>query len=106
MAHCPPALLADVASLLAEVRTWPGILEKRPCIFYLRRQPFLHFHLFPGPRRRADVKGRSRWVQIELPVAMTDRSRRALGRELRRRYGERMRPAGTAAARLSRAPRA
>lgn len=106
MAHCPPALLGDLAAVLAEVRTWPGVLEKRPCIFYLRRQPFLHFHLFPGPRRRADIRGPRGWIQIELPPVMTERSRHTLGRELRRRYGERMRPAGTAAARLSPPPRA
>jgi hypothetical protein len=95
MAHCPPALLLDVATVLADVRTWPGVVEKRPCIFYLRRQPFLHFHLFPGSRRRADVKGRRGWVQVDLPEKMTDRDRRALGRELRRRYGERGSPART-----------
>jgi hypothetical protein len=106
MAHCPPALLADLAVVLADVRTWPGVIEKQPCIFYFRRQPFLHFHLFPGPRRRADVKGRRGWVRVQLPPLMTDRSRRALGRELRRRYDERVRPARTAAAPLSRPPRA
>jgi hypothetical protein len=106
MAHCPPALLADLAAVLAEVRAWPGVIEKQPGIFYLRRQPFLHFHLFPGPRRRADVKGQRGWVQVELPRVMTDRSRRALGRELRRRYAERVKPGRTAAALLSLAPRA
>ena len=90
MAHCPPALLGDLQDLLAEVRAWPGVVEKRPCIFYLRREPFLHFHLFPGPRRRADVKGRRGWVQVELPRKMTDRARSALGREIRQRYAERM----------------
>ena len=92
MAHCPPALLADLSDLLAEVRTWPGVVEKQPAIFYLRRAPFLHFHLFPGPRRRADVKGRHGWVQVDLPPRMTARTRGALGRELRRRYGERVGP--------------
>jgi hypothetical protein len=90
MAHCPPELLADLGDLLADVRSWPGVVEKRPAVFYLRREPFLHFHLFPGPRRRADVKGRRGWVQLELPPKMTDRARRVLDRELRRHYGERL----------------
>ena len=91
MAHCPPALLADVASVLAEVRTWPGVAETRPCVFYLKRQPFLHFHLLAGgTRRRADVKSLRGWVSIELPAKVTERGRRALGHELRRRYGERV----------------
>jgi hypothetical protein len=89
VAHCPLELLADLADVLAEVRTWRGVSEKHPAVFYLRREPFLHFHLFPGPRRRADVKGERGWFQLELPRTMTDRARRALGRELRRRYAER-----------------
>lgn len=93
MAHCPPELLADLGDLLAQVRAWPGVIERRPAIFYLGRQPFLHFHLFPGPRRRADVKGRRGWLQVELPPKMTDRTRGALAREVRRRYGERVSPA-------------
>ena len=92
MAHCPLELLADLGDLLAEVRTWPGVIEKRPAVFYLRREPFLHFHLFPGPRRRADVKGDAGWFQVELPSKVTDRTRRALSRELRRCYGERVGP--------------
>ena len=90
MAHCPPALLADLADLLAAVRAWPGVIEKHPAVFYLRREPFLHFQLLPGPRRRADVKGEDGWFQLELPDTMTERARRALGGELRRRYAERM----------------
>ena len=94
MAHCPPERLADVASVLADVRTWPGVLETRPCVFYLKRQPFLHFHLLAGgPRRRADVKSLRGWVSIELPAKVTETGRRALARELRQHYGERMRAA-------------
>jgi hypothetical protein len=92
MAHCPPELLTDLGDLLADVRTWPGVVEKRPGIFYLRREPFLHFHLFSGPRRRADVKGRRGWVQVELPQKMTDGTRYALRRQLRRSARGRSRP--------------
>ena len=95
MAHCPLALLADLADLLAAVRTWPGVIEKDPAVFYLRREPFLHFHLFPGSRRRADVKGEHGWFQLELPETMTERARRTLDRELRRRYAERTGRAGS-----------
>lgn len=45
MAYCPPELLADLADFLAEVRTWAWVIEKKPNVFYVRRQPFLHFHL-------------------------------------------------------------
>jgi hypothetical protein len=49
------------------LRAWPGIIEPKAGIFYVRRQPCLHFHLVEGGRRRADVKGRAGWVQLDLP---------------------------------------
>ncbi|HXJ81070.1 MAG TPA: hypothetical protein VMS64_20625 [Candidatus Methylomirabilis sp.] len=89
MPHCPPELLDDLADVLAEVRAWPGIVEKKAGIFYMRRQPFLHFHLVDGGRRRADVKGRGGWVQVDLPRPASATGRRALLRELRLHYRER-----------------
>jgi hypothetical protein len=74
--HCPPERLDDLVDLLAEVRTWPGVMEKKPGIFDLRRQPFLHVHLIRGERRRADVKGQAGWVQVDLPHPASPRWRR------------------------------
>ncbi len=88
MHHCPPELLDDLADLLAEVRTWAGVIEKKPNVFYARRRPFLHFHLIRGTRRRADIKGGSDWVQIDLPRPLSATRRRALLRELKTRYSE------------------
>ncbi len=88
MPRCPPALLDDVADVLAEVRAWAGVVEKKPGIFYVRRQPFLHFHLVEGGRRRADVKGRTGWLQLDLPRPASATGRRALLRALRTRYRE------------------
>jgi hypothetical protein len=86
--HCPPALLDDLADVLTEVCTWSGVVQKKPGVFYLRRQPFLHFHLVDGGRRRADIKARAGWVQLDLPRPVTATRRRAFLRELRIRYGE------------------
>jgi len=88
MAFCPPELLDDLADLLAEVRTWAWVTEEKPNVFYVRRQPFLHFHFVEGGRRRADVKGRTGWVQLDLPRPITPTRRRAFLRELRTHYGE------------------
>ena len=82
MAYCPPELLDDLADLFADVRTWVGVIQKRPGVFYAHGQPFLHFHLLAGGRRRADVKGRTDWVQLDLPPPVTAARRRALVREL------------------------
>ena len=86
MAHCPSELLDDLVDLLAELRTWAGVIEKVPGVFYVRRQPFLHFHLVQGRCRRADVKGRTGWVQLDLPRPASATRRRALLRELRAHY--------------------
>jgi hypothetical protein len=88
VSRCPPELLDDFADVFAEVRTWAGVIEKKPAIFYLRRQPFLHFHLVEGDRRRADVKGRDGWKEIDLPRPLPAARRRAFLRELRLRYRE------------------
>lgn len=89
MAHCPPALLDDVVDVLAEVRAWAGVVEKTPGVFYVRREPFLHFHLAADGRRRADVKARAGWLAFPLPRPTSARRRQALLRELRRCYAER-----------------
>lgn len=88
MAHCPPQLLDDLAALLAEVRTWPGVVEKKPGVFYVRGRPFLHFHLVEGGRRRADIKGRDGRQPIDLPPPIGAARRRAFLRVLRARHGE------------------
>ncbi len=89
MAHCPPALLDDITDVLADVRSWPGIVEKSPGVFYARRQPFLHFHLVEGSRRRADLKGRAGWTSLDLPCPISPTKRRALLRLLGARYRDR-----------------
>ncbi|MGH2397878.1 MAG: hypothetical protein ACRDFW_13070, partial [bacterium] len=85
MAYCPPELLEDLAEVLAEVRTWAWVIEKKPNVFYVCLQPFLHFHLVEGGRRRADLKGRTGWVQLDLPRPISTTRRRAFLRELRTR---------------------
>jgi hypothetical protein len=72
MAHCPVELLDDLGDVLAEVRGWAGVKEDSPGVFYVRREPFLHFHLLKGGRR---------------PVA-TSREAQMLRRAVRAHYRE------------------
>jgi hypothetical protein len=88
VAYCPPELLDDLADVFADLRNWVGVLEKRPVVFDAHGQPFLHFHPLVGARRRANVKRRTNWTQLDLPRPVTATRRRALVRELRIRYGE------------------
>ena len=92
MAHCLHEQLDDLADVFAELRTWAEVAEKKPGIFYVSGQPFLHFHLVQGGRRRADVKGRTGWVPLDLPRPISATRRRALLRELRLRHGEKQKP--------------
>jgi hypothetical protein len=105
VAYCPPELLADLAAVLAEVRTWPGVVETKPHVFYVRRDPFLHFHLLSDGRRRADVKTRAGWVQVDLPVPASALRQRTLVRVARAAHAERM-PAAVARLREPRSRRA
>jgi hypothetical protein len=89
MTQCPPALLDDITDVLAAVRAWAGVVERKPGVFYASRLPFLHFHLTADGGRCADIRGRAGWLSFELPRPTSERRRRDLLRELRRRYEER-----------------
>lgn len=68
MAHCPYAHLADLEPMLAELRKWPDVREPRPGVFYVRRTPFLHFHIKDG-RRWADVRSGRAWgPRLDIPL--------------------------------------
>jgi hypothetical protein len=102
MAYCPPEMLDDLVDVLAEVHGWAGVVEKKPGVFYVGGQPFLHFHLLRGDRRRADIKGRSDWDQIELPRPIPVAAQKALLRRLRARYAEKPNRAAAGASRHER----
>jgi hypothetical protein len=81
--HCPADLLDDLADVLAEVRAWAGVAERKPGVFYVGRDPFLHFHVVDGGRRRADIKAESEWIQVFLPRPASPTRQRAFLRRLR-----------------------
>jgi len=89
MASCPPEMLEDLAAVFAELRRWAGVVEKKPGVDYAGRQPFLHFHLLQGGKRRADIKGRNDWKQIDLPFPVPVSAQTALLGQLRRQLAER-----------------
>jgi hypothetical protein len=88
MGHFPVELLDDLGDVLAEVRGWAGVKERGPGVFYMRREPFLHFHLLKGGRRRGDIKGSSGWVSLDLPRPISATRRQMLRRALRAHYRE------------------
>ena len=88
MGSCRPELLDDLGDLFAEVRAWEGVVERKPFVFYLGSQPFLHFHAGHDGGRRADVKGREDWVQVDIPRPASATRLAALRRALRQCYAE------------------
>ena len=58
MARCPAKLLDDLESVFAELRTWPGVVEPKPGVFYVRREPFLHFHLHADATTKWTIRQR------------------------------------------------
>jgi hypothetical protein len=68
MAHCPFEKLSDIALVLESIRMLPAIKEKKPGIFYIGSQSFLHFHIKEN-RRWADARDGSGWgKEIEIPL--------------------------------------
>ena len=65
------------------------MVEKKTGIFYVGREPFLHFHVLATGRRRAEIKGRTAWTQLDLPRPVAPRNRQALLRALDACYAER-----------------
>ena len=86
MAHAGSEHLRGITDVLAAIRGFPDIREKRPGIFYVRRVPFLHFHV-RGDDRWADAKIGTAWgPKIPLPFDAGARAKAAFVREVRARY--------------------
>ena len=87
MAHCPFEKLGDLRAVLDEIRSWPGIQEPKPGIFYLKRVAFLHFHLDTEGHRSADVRDGASWgAPLDVPSSTSAAAQRRLLAEARRRH--------------------
>ena len=93
MAHCPPEQLDDIADVLQELRALPGLAEKKPGIFYIRADSFLHFHVKDG-RRWAHVKTgrRGGWAELPLDFNAPAALRKSFLSDVRRHQQACMRP--------------
>ena len=47
MKHATPEALTQIPDLLARLRAVPGLVEKKPGVFYRKGKAFLHFHEDP-----------------------------------------------------------
>ena len=86
MRHAGPATLAALRDLVRDLAAVPGLIERRPGIFYRAGRAFLHFHEDPAGIF-ADVRAGDDFERVRVT---TVRERRALARRVRRlvRAGE------------------
>ena len=73
MRHATLETLEEIEPLLEELRSVPGLVEKRPGIFYRRSKAFLHFHEDPSGLH-ADVRFAEEFERVR---AETDVEREA-----------------------------
>jgi hypothetical protein len=86
MAHARREDLSDIDDVLHALRALPGMIERSPGVFYLRRTPFLHFHARAGARW-ADARAGADWgPEMPLPFGASARARAAFVKEARQRY--------------------
>jgi len=64
MKHAGAAALGEVAGLIEQIRR-PGLVEKKPGVFYRKGQAFLHFHEDPAGMF-VDVKSGDGWLRLHL----------------------------------------
>jgi hypothetical protein len=74
MRHATLETFQEIELLLEELRSVPGLVEKRPGIFYRRSKAFLHFHEDPSGLH-ADVRFGEEFERVR---AETDVDREAL----------------------------
>jgi hypothetical protein len=86
VAHARIEDLRDIVDVLDQIRLLPGVAERAPGVFYLRRVPFLHFHT-KGSARWADAKIGSTWgAEISIPLGASGALKAAFVDEVRARY--------------------
>ena len=79
MRHATAETLKMIEPLLEEIRSVPGLVEKRPGVFYRRSRAVLHFHEDPSGLH-ADVRIGEEFERVR---AETDMEREALMARIR-----------------------
>jgi hypothetical protein len=74
MRHATSERLQEIEPLLERLRSVPGLVEKKPGVFYRKSKAFLHFHEDPSGLH-ADVRLEEEFERVR---AETDVEREAL----------------------------
>ena len=68
MKHATAEALDQLTALLDTLRTIPGLIEKRPGVFYRKGKAFLHFHEDPAGLF-ADIRPKEEWIRLAVGTA-------------------------------------
>jgi hypothetical protein len=68
MKHAGAEALTAIETLLADLRKFEGLVEKRPGVFYRMSKAFLHFHQDPAGMF-ADVRIDGEWQRLPVNTA-------------------------------------
>ena len=88
MSRIDAARLGDLDDVLTEVGSWEGVEDRGGGTFYLRRKPYLHFHV-GHDSRRADVRRFEGWVEFDLPEPLPASVKRSFLALLTDEYADR-----------------
>jgi hypothetical protein len=80
MKHATAESLAGFGDLLEQLRRIPGLVEKRPGVFYRKSRAFLHFHEDPAGLF-ADWRPGDEWLRLAVD---TTEGQAALVEDIRR----------------------
>jgi hypothetical protein len=86
MGHTTPANLKDLQDILDEVRTWPGLKERSPNVFYFKSKPFMHFHDKDGKRWADAADGKEWGAPLDIEFGASAKRKREFLKTLRARY--------------------
>ena len=71
MARCPYEKIESLSPAFLEIKKLPLITEKKPGIFYIKSNGFLHFHI-EDEHIWADVKDKDGfWIKVDVPAKVT-----------------------------------
>ena len=85
MARCSFEKIQHLTPLFEVIKTWEGIKETKPGIFYLKNSGFLHFHE-KEERIWADIKSPTSWISYDIPKKCTQKFYKEFLKEIDQHY--------------------
>jgi hypothetical protein len=87
LAPCTAEQISDLNELMAMIRSWPGIREAKPGVFYIKQDPFMHVLTDLASNRWINARRGVQWGKpLAVPSTLAELDLRRLMREIKDRY--------------------